>query len=249
METEKFSKVAKMSNEQQKVSELSVANLKAIIKECNEEVLGSIAKLSEDVKELKSQNEALVHEMELLKEENNLLKRRLNDLESQIKGKNLVFRGIAAGQANKIEIQKLCSTVLQVEKTVKSVKTLYQKERMTAVLVEFESENDVEDVISKTRNLRGTNIYVERDLNAERRRDKIIMLQLRKQLMEFSKAHQIKIRDDKLRVGSKWFKWNKDRKLVCGTIDAITVMKELFGDNFNLNIKYNILKKNWESKN
>ncbi|XP_059226688.1 uncharacterized protein LOC131998414 [Stomoxys calcitrans] len=88
-----------------------------------------------------------------------------------------------------------------VEKTVKSVKTLYQKERMTAVLVEFESENDVEDVISKTRNLRGTNIYVERDLNAERRRDKIIMLQLRKQLMEFSKAHQIKIRDDKLRVG------------------------------------------------
>lgn len=240
------SKIFKMNSEQQKVSDISVANLKAIIKECNEEVLGRISTLSEEVNNLKTLNDGLIHEMELMKMENNMLKRRLTDIETNIKGKNLVIRGLSLQQTNISEIQKLCQEVLKIENraSIKSVKTLYQRNEMAAVLVEFDSSSNVEDVLKKTSNLKGTHIYIERDLNAERRLDKVIMLQLRRQLLAFSKKHQVKVRDDRIQIGSKWFKWNMEKNLVCGTSDALNIMQELYGDEFNLNIKYYIIKKN-----
>lgn len=240
----------KMSNEQ-RVSDISVASLKAIIKECNEEILGRLSTLSEEVEQLKMANDGLVHEMNLLKDENNMLKRRLNDLETNIKGKNLVFRGLSIQQTNVFEIQKLCQEVLRTPNNIraKSARTLYQRNGIAAVLVQFETENEVEDILHRTNFLKGTQIYIERDLNAERRLDKIVMLQLRRKLMDFSKKYKIKVRDDKLKIENKWFKWNSEKKLVCGMTSAINIFKELYGEDFNLNVKYNILKNDLNLKN
>lgn len=238
-------------NNDQRVSDISVASLKAIIRECNEEILGNIAKLSEEVGQLKTANDGLVHEMELLKEENNMLKHRLNELETNIKGKNLVIRGLSIQQTNVYEIQKLCREVIRAENCtrIKSTRTLYQRNGMAAVLVQFETESDVEGILKKTENLKGTQIYVERDLNAERRLDKIIMIQLRRKLMDFSKKHQIKVRDDRLKIENRWFKWNLEKKLVCGTFNAINILHELYGEEFNLNIDYHFLKNELNLKN
>ncbi|XP_075150847.1 uncharacterized protein LOC142224955 [Haematobia irritans] len=82
----------------------------------------------------------------------------------------LVVRGISQQQANIPEIKKICQEVLKTERyqNMKSVKTLYRKKDEVVVLVEFGTAEDVEDILMKTRNLKGTNIYIERDLNAER---------------------------------------------------------------------------------
>lgn len=238
-------------NNEQKVSDINVASLKTIIRECNEEVLGRITSLSEEVNHLKVINDGLAHEMEVLKTENNMLKRRLNELENNIKGKNLIFRGLNSQQTNIGEIQKICQQVLKVEieKGVKSVKTLYQRNGSAAVVVEFETESDVELILSKTSYLKGRQIYIERDLNAERRLDKIIMIKLRRQLIDFSKKHQVKVRDDRIKVADKWFKWNSEKRLVCGPCNAVNVMGELYGEDFNLNLKYDIIKNSLNLKN
>lgn len=67
--------------------------------------------------------------------------------------------------------------------------------------------------------------------------------------MEYSNKYKIKVRDDKLKIENRWFKWNSEKILLCGTSNAINVFKELYGEEFNLNIKYNILKNELNIKN
>lgn len=239
-----------MSNEQ-KVADLNVADLKAIIKGCNEEILVNIATLKDEVSQLKTQNEILVKEMEVLKMDRATSKRRLLDLESHIKGKNLIFKGLSMHQANASEIQKLCLEVLKTDPipNVKSTKILFHKNEMVTVLTEFGTENDVQQILKQTNNLKGTNMYIERDLNIERQMDKRIMLQLKKLLLNYNKSHQIRVRDDRLKIANKWFNWNNEKQLVCGKQNTAEALKGLYGEEFNLNIKYKILKNNLYSKN
>lgn len=134
-----------------------------------------------------------------------MLKLRLNDLQTSIKVHNLVFRGLSIQQTNVAEIQKICQEVVRIENNihVKSTRILYQRNGFAAVLVQFETESEVEAILKRTKNLKGTQIYIERDINADRRLDKIIMLQLRRKLMEYSNKYKIKVRDDKLKIENR----------------------------------------------
>ena len=93
-------------------------------------------------------------------------------------------------------------------------------------------------------------LYIEKDLNVERQQDKKAMLQLKKEIKNLSTTHRVTVINDKIKIGSKWFRWNKDKKLVCDEHDAAVIFKDLFENSYTkININYNALLSNIMSKN
>lgn len=235
----------------QKLSELTVDDLKAIMKETNVEILAGLAKLTDEVRELKTQNEFLMHEIELLKLEREKDRRRIAILESQIKGKNLIFKGLDSKKSPNEAVKSICTDVLKMIDTtgIKSTKKIFEKEGKMTILVEFQANDNIEDVIKKTTELKGTGIYIERDLDAEKQQNKVVLLQLKKEILAASKKYRILVRDDRLKVNNKWLKFNKEKKLVCGKDDGVTVLKEFYGNELNIIINYDLLLNKLNLKN
>lgn len=86
----------KQSERRQKVSDLDVDEFRAIMKENNKEVLEKLTVLSVDVDTLKQQNIWLKEQVDCLQADKEADRRRIGQLEFQIKSKNLLFKGLEA---------------------------------------------------------------------------------------------------------------------------------------------------------
>lgn len=62
----------------------------------------------------------------------------------------------------------------------KAVRKIYDRNGKMSLIAEFDSEGDVRKILSKTRNLTGSKISIERDLYEERQMDKKVLLQLKR---------------------------------------------------------------------
>lgn len=236
-------KQQKMSQEKQKLSDITVDDLKNIMKENKVEILEGLAKVTDEIRQLKTQNEYLMHEIDLLKMERDKDRKRIAMLEAQIKGKNLIFKGLNSQKSAKDEVNKICKEVLKIEDTsgIKSTRKLFERDGKMTVLVEFQFEENITEVISKTNMLKGTAIYIERDLDAEKQQNKVVLLQLRREVQNMSRKYPIIVRDDRMKINGKWFKFDKNKNLLCGNQDGLIILKELYDNDFNIDVSYNVL--------
>ena len=81
------------------------------------------------------------------------------------------------------------------------------------VVAEFRNEEMIAEVFKNTRKLAGTSISIESDLNSEKKEQKQALLMLRKELLNDSNKHKITVRNNRMRIGDKWFYWSKDLEL------------------------------------
>lgn len=150
------------------------------------------------------------------------------------------------------EVGKVCIEKLELPTAsiVKSTRKLFERDGKMTVLAEFDSSRSVQHVLQNARKLAGSKIYIEKDLNLERQHDKKVMLQLKKEIKAHSSAHRIAVVNDKLVIAKNWFRWNKDKKLVCGQQDAETILSNLYTNCFSkICLDYNLLFKKFVSKN
>lgn len=240
------------SSERRKVGELFVDDLRQIIKDSNREVLEKLSTLSGDVENLKEQNNQLKQEVEDLKVDKDVDRRRISQLEKQIKSKNLILKGLNAKSSVNSVVNKIYFDKLKLPKSVKIryTKKLYERNDKMAVLAELDSSQSVQSALQNAKKLAGTSIYVERDLTQEKQKDKRVMLQLKKDIVAVSKSHRIAVISDRIRVKDKWFRWNKEKKLVCGQEEADCAIKDLYPDVYDkINFNYNTLFEKSMSKN
>lgn len=240
--------MSKKVNESQKVNDLSVSDLKNLMKETiqetNKEIIESVAILSAQVNLLLEKNKALQEEMEKLRAEREMDHRTITILEDQIKRKNIIFKGIDLENNLGEAVKKVCRENLKIQSSVdvKSVKRISNWNGKMSVVAELGSEEAVQDLFKNTRNLAGTTISVERDLNMEKKEQKKVMLQLKKQLLSINRSHRISVRDEKIRIDEKFLIWNRSKELVCGQRKGVDVLYELYGESVNkLNLSYNNL--------
>lgn len=240
------------STERRKVGELYVDDLRQIIKDSNREVLEKLSTLSGNVEDLKEQNNLLKQEVEHLKVDKDVDRRRINQLEEQIKSKNLILKGLNAKSSVNGVVNKICFDKLKLPKSVKIIytKKLYERDEKMAVLVELDSSQSVQNALQNAKKLAGTSIYLERDLTPEKQKDKKVMLQLKKDIVAASKSHRIAVINDRIRINDKWFRWNKEKQLFCGQEEADGTFKDLYPDVFDkINFNYNALLERSMSKN
>lgn len=172
-------------------------------------------------------------------------------LEDQLKSKDLLFKGLNINKSLIDEVAKVCKNNLNLHSTtIKSTRKIFERNGKMTVLAEFDSLQSVQEVLQETRKLKGTSIYIEKDLSVERQQDKKVMLQLRRLIRAASTKHTVKVVSDKIKVGSCWMRWNKDKKLVSGNQEAEFVFEKMYGNILsNININYNVLLENSKSKN
>lgn len=234
-----------------KVSDLDVEDLKMIMKNINKEVLEKLEIISGDVYALKQQNVWLKEQVDGLQADKELDRKRIVQLEEQIKSKNLLFKGLEAKQAVLDEVSKVCTEKLELPTAsiIKSTRKIFERDGKMTALTEFDSTQSVEKVLQKAKNLAGSKIFIERDLNVDRQQDKKVMLQLKKEIKVLSTAHKLAVVNDKLKIKDKWFRWNKNKKLVCGQQDVDVILSSLYANRYSkIVIDYKTLLKNFMSK-
>lgn len=94
-------------------------------------------------------------------------------------------------------------------------------------------------ILNNYRNLAGTRVSIERDISNARKEDKRVMLLLKKDIQAKDTSQHLLVRDDRLRVGTKWFQWNADKELTCGQQSGADALTGIYGNCIrNLDLSY-----------
>lgn len=214
-----------------------------------------------DIEGIKTEMGVLSSKVAELTEENHALKEKILKLEAQReqdmkdikhvvntqKRKSLVIKGLEKNRIPSEEVKKLCSETLQIQNIqIASTKVLFEHNGKIGVAVEFQTEDNVRYILNNIKKLQNSSVSIERDLNSERQADKKALLKLKKNLLSIDQTHRIVVRDDRMKIGDNWLKWNSEKQLICGDKNGFEVLVALYGNKIsssNLNY-YDIFKNN-----
>lgn len=214
------------------VNELLVKDFKEILRGFTEKLTDAVDKLTEKVNKLIDENSGLKKDIEEVKVQRAEDHRRIMHLENQLKRKNLVFKGLPTENSWSDAVRKVCESSLREPNVqVKGARKIYDRNGKMGVIAEFDSEGAVRSILSKTKNLAGSNVSVEKDLNSDRQQDKKALLQLKKEITAVDNTKRIKIRDDAMMIGERTWKWNDNKELMAGRQDGRDSLKDVYGNN------------------
>lgn len=185
----------------------------------------------------------LSKEILLWKEENEQLKSQVNScvqridfLEKCIRDSNLIFTNVPSTNSLEQSVKDICKGQLKIEGNIEIEKVIPIKrnneKNTVTILTTFGSKKTTEMVLKQAKNLKGTNIGVDRDFSKEVREARNILLLLRRRILSTGSKVNIKvfgnviiIGNEKLKLLSNSFGNNK--------IDGVSYVAENFNINFN----------------
>ena len=221
------------SGSNQKVADLDVSQLIEIIKGTNQEIVDKLDSLAESVEDVKHKNDELTKEVVALKAEREKDRLRICLLEDEIRRNNLIFIGLSTEDTPKAEIQKVCSEILGLPSPPKILyaKKIFEREGKMTALAKLDSEETVETILENSKKLAESDIYIERDLSQEKRLDKKVMLELKKNITKTSTKYRVQVRNHRIKIDDKWFHWNNEKMLMCGKQDGYKTLQNMYGKN------------------
>lgn len=216
------------------------------------DLLQHMQEVKSDVSKLASENKALHDEVVKLKVEREEDRQRMRKMEEDLGKKKLIIRGLACQKSAKDAVKKMFNEILKVQNDVEIEysKKIYEGNDKMTVMVELKSAGMVAEVFKHTKNLKGTHIFVDRDLCAERQQVKKIMLQLKSDILNVDKSKRIGVRNDKMVIDGKWFAWNKNKLLMCGQKTGEEELVNMYGEAIvNVSLDYDKILAKKNSKN
>lgn len=226
------------------VVNLTVGALKVIIsdtvKENNKDLHDEVKLMTEKMNKLIEENLLLKANIAKISEEAEKNKRNLLMLEDNVKRRNLIFKGIPSNDAPFEAVSKVIKDQLKVTTPihVKATKKIFDRNGSMGVIAELDGEQEVRDILRNTRNLAGSRISIEKDLNHDRQECRKAMVQLRRNILEVDNTHRVQLRDDKLRIEGSTFHWNRDHQFMSGQENGQRTLNRIYGNNIN-NIEIN----------
>jgi hypothetical protein len=191
-----------------------------------------IEDVTSEVRNLKLENERLQEEMSQLKQQQNFLFNKINDLESRSKRNNLIFKGLQwNGQVDfKNLVADFCIQVLGCNEKI-WVNRAHLLGNSRVVIAHFPSDSDMEEVMANTGRLRGTGYVVHRDYTVEVRKKRAVLTQVKNEIIRVCGRRRLPLVFDHLFVEGFKFTWEKDC-LKAGNSDGAAKLLELFGKDF-----------------
>lgn len=219
-----------------KVTNLSVGDLRDLMTEINRESLKEVHEklntvwnamnvISEENKELKAR-------IEIMSQEAERSRRHMLKLEDQVKRKNLIFKGVPSAETNLAQVaNRVIKENLKVNTPVhvKSTKKIFDRNGSMGIVVELDDEEQVTEILRNTKNLAGTRISVEKDLNQERQEDKKAMLKMRRNILGIDNSRRVQVRDDRLKIENTTLTWNREKELVNGQEKGSAALERIYG--------------------
>lgn len=195
-----------------------------------EEIKAEVSSINTELHALRNENRDLKSELIKAKQENENNKKDIIWLENHINTNKLFFKGLKAENTPKKEVIKILREKLEINTQIKSVRKVFEKNGKMSVIVEFDSNSSIAEVFKNTKKLSGTDISIERDMLPTKQLKKRVSLLLKKKIWAVNKQYKISVREDKIKINEKWFKWNNANKLVSENEDGETALLKLYGE-------------------
>lgn len=215
------------------------------------EIKNHIADIDDKFKELKAENDAMRSEIAELKADKEKGQEQILRLVEQSKRKNLFVKGIMMKGSPKRSVEYFFKNTLKLaDVKVISARAIYSSRNKINTIVEMQDEEMVRQVLKNTNKLAGTNIIIEKDLSERRQQNKKVLFQLKTEILGIDKTHKVFVRNDSIKIGTKWMSWSRTGELMCGKNKADAELKDLYGDKFSaLDLSYNNLLSKINQKN
>lgn len=186
--------------------------------------------LEEKMDRVIAENLALKKEIEELKKREIRTSYTVENLVNKSKAKNLVFRGMEESDNNdKVKIIKqMCEEVLQLSNvSINKAFNLRSNGKKDVILVEFNEESTALEVLKNANKLKGTGIFIHRDLCERTRRRRRCLLKIREKIKQMDDKALVGIRNSHFIFKGKSFSWDFEEGLKCNGRDGLGCLTEL----------------------
>lgn len=175
---------------------------------------------------------------------------RLHQMEWKQRAKNVIFKYIPQKKSYKAYISSLLQNIMGLEIQPRSIFILrvLPDKKQVILLVEFLSNDEVHEIFSKVNTLKSTNIIIEKDLSAEERKRKGVLLNIRKEVLKRAKENNISIKivvsENRIRFNDDGFVFDRSsNEFFMGSSGTGVILREYILDKFNVlvDINYTII--------
>lgn len=220
-----------------------LSTVKNEIKECLTEELDARFQnipTKEELLQVRQELESLKIDCEQYQKEKYGLQNRLTAIERTLREKNLIFSNVSVSTNPAKVVEDICSGNLGVNNVnIKKVIKLKEdrSKNSSTILAEFSDESTVNLLLQQAKRLKGTKIGLSRDLPAETREARNILLKIRKEIQKANSTEKlnIKVFNNKLIVDNVTLILNSnyfgDRK---NNIDGRKYLKDNFNVDFDV---------------
>lgn len=196
--------------------------------------------IKEDVSTLKSEVEALKIENCNLQQTIEKYESKVSSMEKDARDFNLIFHNVAKSPNVYQMIKDVCKEVLKVDRDIflrRCVILKENKQQQTVdVLAKMESTSMVEAILKNTRYLKGaqSRISISKDLSEEDRRDRRVLLNLKRKITNTSKESKVKVLGNSILIdGTKLNYRSKSNYFGNSDVDGKAFLNERFSIDFS----------------
>lgn len=223
---------------QEKIGNLSMSKLLEALRETIKEEIGNFATRNEfdtlktDVKALKDDTNASIKQ---ITDSEQKLEKRIDRLEKIVRMKNIIIKGLPIAQSSdsveKLTKDLITSTLgIDADKDFEKIVKLSEKGNQMMVLVTFKTVETINEIFAKAKKLKGTHIFISRDLSETEREVQRFLQRIRSNILSVDRTKKIQLKNNrKLVIDGQEYSW-KDGKLWAGKEDGITAIRVQYGD-------------------
>jgi len=191
-----------------------------------------------DVEGLKQDNDdnaRLKDEVISLRSDREADKRTINMLLAQQKKKNVVVKGLKVDKNCKLAVKTLVEEKLQLNGSrVSDVRKLNEWDCKMMVLVDCESQGEEENILKNGHKLRGSQVFLDKDLAVEKQASKVALLELKKFLLAIRRETKVKVQNDSINVDGNWMSFNNNKVFMWQRKPAESRLKEVYGNSLEM---------------
>jgi len=219
-----------------KVGELTVEALSELLdkKLVNVATKADLGYISEQVEDLRNENEALKKEVASLRRHEKMVRDKLVDLEGRSRRNNLIFKGLNwrdRGTDFKDIVYRFCTDRLGARKQLWINRAHPLGRQGKAIIAHIPSDDDVDYILSQTRNLKGTGFVVHRDFPREVREKRACLAAVRTEVERVAGWRRMPLVFDHLTIDQCRFTW-EDGRLRAGQMNGRDKLNKMFSHDF-----------------
>lgn len=201
--------------------------------------------------EIKKENESLKVQLEQMKNDRQKDHQQIQRIVNQGRKKNVIFKGIVKNGSPRTSAENVCRKVLKLNDVqINSARVLFTSDDKISVIAEMATERMADKIFQNLKNLAGSRIKVERDLNEERQLDRKLLMLVKTEILDIDKTHKVFVKNDSIKIGVNWMKWNRSHELMCGENTAQEILTDMYGDKLStLTLSYESLLEKFNQSN
>lgn len=207
----------------EKLSDVLDAKLENVVKK------DDLASVSNEVRDLRCQNNRLQQELQTMKS-------RLEQVDKASRRNNVVVSGLKSKfvQHALKEFDDICASTLRVAVNVVEARKIASGK---SFLLSLNSAKEVNEVLSARKNLTGSNIYIDKDYTMDERSKRYFLRQVGKNAKNADRQIKIRYGDSRLYVDDKPFYCADEKIIAANKADAEFLRKLLSKANYACDIE------------